>query len=161
MKAEYTQMIDDTRQEISTIRTWINQGRNQIDSKSRYLIAYCVVKSSGTSEVIYKNIVFDYLSIGAQHETVAYLEKMILDSSSNPNTGNISNLLQTVSVPWKEQFEKEVKDRNIKSDINSLVQLRNDFAHGKNINISIDAMLKYFDSTVEMLYILDNIVKQN
>lgn len=124
-------MIDDARQEISNIRTWINQDRNQLDSKSKYLISYCVVRASGTIEVTYKNIIFDYLTTGAQSETVVYLEKMILDSSSNPNTGNISNLLQSVSVPWKTQFDQDVKEDNIKSDVNSLVQLRNDFSHGK------------------------------
>lgn len=131
MKDEYIQMIDDARQEISNIRTWINQDRNQLDSKSKYLISYCVVRASGTIEVTYKNIIFDYLTTGAQSETVVYLEKMILDSSSNPNTGNISNLLQSVSVPWKTQFDQDVKEDNIKSDVNSLVQLRNDFSHGK------------------------------
>lgn len=152
-------MIDDARQEISNIRTWINQDRNQLDSKSKYLISYCVVRASGTIEVTYKNIIFDYLTTGAQSETVVYLEKMILDSSSNPNTGNISNLLQSVSVPWKTQFDQDVKEDNIKSDVNSLVQLRNDFSHGKNINISIDTVLRYFESATKMLYILDNIVK--
>lgn len=159
MKDEYIQMIDDARQEISNIRTWINQDRNQLDSKSKYLISYCVVRASGTIEVTYKNIIFDYLTTGAQSETVVYLEKMILDSSSNPNTGNISNLLQSVSVPWKTQFDQDVKEDNIKSDVNSLVQLRNDFSHGKNINISIDTVLRYFESATKMLYILDNIVK--
>lgn len=152
-------MIDDARQEISNIRTWINQDRNQLDSKSKYLISYCVVRASGTIEVTYKNIIFDYLTTGAQSETVVYLEKMILDSSSNPNTGNISNLLQSVSAPWKTQFDQDVKEDNIKSDVNSLVQLRNDFSHGKNINISIDTVLRYFESATKMLYILDNIVK--
>ena len=160
MRAEYIQMIDDARQEILNIRTWINQDKNQLDSKSKYLIAYCVVRASGTIEVTYKNIIFDYLTTGAQSETVVYLEKMILESSSNPNTGNISNLLQSVSVPWKDLFDQGVKEDNIKSDVNSLVQLRNDFAHGKNINISIDTVLRYFESATKMLYILDNIVKE-
>ena len=159
MKAEFIQMIDDTRQEISNIKDWINKGRNQLDSKSKYLIAYCVIKSSGTVEVIYKNIIFDYLIIGAQTETRVYLEKKILDSSSNPNTGNIGDLLQNVSSSWKDQFDQDIKEGNIKSDLNSLVQLRNDFAHGKNIHISIDTVLRYFESAEKVLYILDNIVK--
>lgn len=158
MRAEYVQMIDDTRQELLNIRTWINAGRNQFDSKSKYLISYCVIKSCGTTEVVYKHMVFDYLIIGAQSETVVYLEKMILDSSSNPNAGNISNLLQMVSAPWKERFNQEIAQGNIKSDLNSLVQLRNDFAHGKSINISIDTVLRYFESAVKVLEILDNIV---
>lgn len=90
MNGDYEQMINDTMDELESIRKWINKG-NQFDSKSRYLISYAVVKSSGTVEVIYKRLVFDLLIKGASIETKTYLEKMIIDSSSNPNTGNMVN----------------------------------------------------------------------
>ena len=94
MNGDYEQMIK-----------WINKG-NQFDSKSRYLISYAVVKSSGTVEVIYKRLVFDLLIKGASIETKTYLEKMIIDSSSNPNTGNMSQMLQQISSELKNKFDR-------------------------------------------------------
>ena len=83
---------------------------------------------------------------------------MILDSSCNPNTGNMSNLLQNISSEWKEQFDALVKEAGKISKINSLVQLRNDFAHGDNITVSIDTVISYFDAAKDILNILDTVV---
>lgn len=149
MNGEFIQMIEDTRAELDSIRKWINAG-NQFDSKTRYLISYAVVKASGAVEVIFKNMIYNYLSVGAN-------EKAIIDSSCNPNTGNMSNMLQNISSEWKTLFDQQVKQSGEKDKLNSLVQLRNDFAHGDSISVSIDTVIKYFDSAVKILNILDNV----
>ena len=74
MNGEFIQMIEDTRGELDSIRKWINAG-NQFDSKTRYLISYAVVKASGAVEVIFKNMIYNYLSIGANEKAKGYLEK--------------------------------------------------------------------------------------
>jgi len=38
------------------------------------------------------------------------------------------------------------------------VQLRNDFAHGDNVNISINTVITYYDAGISILNILDNII---
>ena len=91
MNGRYSDMIRDTETELNSIRHWINAG-NQFDSKTRYLVSYSVIKASGTVEVIFKNIIYDYLITNANDKTKMYLEKMIVDSSCNPNTGNMSNM---------------------------------------------------------------------
>ena len=157
MKCEYLEQVESTRNELKDIKKWINTGSNKFDSKTKHLISYCVVKASGTIEVIYKHILYDYLVEQAKPETNNYLEKMILDSSSNPNTGNIINMLQNISSKWKSDFERDVQPPE-KSDLNSLVQLRNDFSHGSNLSTSIESVLKFFESGVKVLKILDKIV---
>ena len=159
MKDEYIALIDDTKRELDEIRKWINNGKNKFDSKMKYLISYSVIKSSGSIEVIFKGMVYDYLSCGANMEAKQYMMKMVLDSSCNPNTGNISNMLQNLSGEWKEKFDVDVKSSGCKDKLNSLVQLRNDFAHGANINVSIDTVITYFNSAVEILKILENTMK--
>ena len=156
MNGRYNDMIKDTETELNSIRQWINAG-NQFDSKTRYLVSYSVIKASGTVEVIFKNIIYDYLIINANDKTKMYLEKMIVDSSCNPNTGNMSNMLQNMSSVWKESFDHLVKESGHKDKLNSLVQLRNDFAHGESIAASIDTVIKYFKSAVEILKILDSV----
>lgn len=156
MNGEFLQMIADTRGELDNIRKWINAG-NQFDSKTRYLISYAVIKASGTVEVIFKNMIYNCLSDGANEKAKGYFEKTIIDSSCNPNAGNMSNMLQNISSEGKTLFDQQVKQSGEKDKLNSLVQLRNDFAHGDSISVSIDTVIKYFDSAVKILNILDNV----
>lgn len=128
MRSDYADLIKNTDRELQEIRKWINADKNRFDTKTKYLIAYSVIKASGSIEVVFKQIIYDYLTREAGEKTATYIEKMILDSSCNPNTGNMSNLLQNISSEWKEQFDALVKESGKKSKINSLVQLRNDFA---------------------------------
>lgn len=158
MRSEYVDLIKNTDRELQEIRKWINADKNKFDTKTKYLIAYSVIKASGSIEVVFKQIIYDYLTREAGEKTATYIEKMILDSSCNPNTGNMSNLLQNISSEWKEQFDALVKETGKKSKINSLVQLRNDFAHGDNITVSIDTVISYFDAAKDILNILDTVV---
>ena len=86
---------------------------------------------------------------------------MILDSSSNPKTGNMSNILQNISSKKRNIFDQKVKESDKKDKLNSLVQLRNDFAHGGNINISIDTIITYYDAGRSILDILDDTINEN
>lgn len=158
MRSDYADLIKNTDRELQEIRKWINADKNRFDTKTKYLIAYSVIKASGSIEVVFKQIIYDYLTREAGEKTATYIEKMILDSSCNPNTGNMSNLLQNISSEWKEQFGALVKESGKKSKINSLVQLRNDFAHGDNITVSIDTVISYFDAAKDILNILDTVV---
>ena len=158
MRDEYIQQLDDARQELECIREWINKDRNKFDIKTKYLVSYAVVKASGSIEVVFKKIVFDFLSQNVREETGQYLEKMILDSSCNPNTGNMSNMLQNISGLKRNIFDQQVKESEKKDKLNSLVQLRNDFAHGDNVNISINTVITYYDAGISILNILDNII---
>jgi len=63
------------------------------------------------------------------------------------------------STERREEFDKKVKESGYKDKINSLIQLRNDFAHGDSINVSIDTVITYFDAAVEVLKILDAVVR--
>ena len=158
MRIYYADMIKNTDRELQEIRKWIKADKNRFDTKTKYLIAYSVIKASGSIEVVFKQIIYDYVTREAGEKTATYIEKMILDSSCNPNTGNMSNLLQNISSEWKEQFDALVKESGKKSKINSLVQLRNDFAHGDNITVSIDTVISYFDAAKDILNILDTVV---
>lgn len=158
MKDDYITLLENTNQELEEIKKWINTGKNKFDSKTRYLIAYSVIKSSGSIEVVFKQIIYDYLTKGVVGKTATYIEKMILDSSCNPNTGNMSNMLQNICSEWKKKFDEEVKRSGKKDKINSLVQLRNDFAHGDNITVSIDTVITYYEAAKDILNILDSIV---
>lgn len=157
MSGNFFVKIDDTREELKSIRSWINNG-NQFDSKTRYLVSYAVIKACGTVEVIFKTLIYDYLCENANEGAKNYFEKAILESSCNPSTGNMGNILQNISGHWKKTFDKRVKESGEKDKLNSLVQLRNDFAHGDSIGVSVDTVINYFESAIKILIILDEVI---
>ena len=161
MKNDYIVILNDTKNELLEIKKWIDQEKNKFDSKSRLLISYSIIKACGSIEVVFKHIIFDCLSDGVNDKTVSYIEKMILDSSCNPSTRNMGNMLQKISPLLKNNFENRLKLIGKKDKINSLVQLRNDFAHGDSIRVSIETVVTYFSAAVEVLNILDEVVLNN
>lgn len=156
MIAENIRRLDDCKVELDNIRMWINS--NPLHSNVRYLVSYAVVKASGTIEIVLKSMVYDYLAEGAKVPTQAYLTKMVVDSSCNPNTGNISKMLEQIDVAKKTSFENSIKGSTQKGDLNSLVNLRNDIAHGRVISVTIGTVIKYFESGRSILEKLEQIL---
>ena len=121
----------------------------------KYLVAYTVVKASGTIEIVFKSILHVFLAEGSKAETQLFLEKNIVDLSCNPSTGNIERLLEQIDNERKQSFSSRTKGIQEKTDLNSLVSLRNDLAHGRSINVSINVVQRYFESGVKILSMLE------
>ena len=73
MKDELKRIADETHLELDKISNWINS--NKLDFKVNYLNAYSVIKASGTIERIFKSMIYDRMSEGANDETCYYLTK--------------------------------------------------------------------------------------
>lgn len=157
MNDELKQIVDDCKSDLDKIEEWINS--NPIHINGKYLVAYSIIRASGTIEVLYKRIVFDFLSDSVREETKNYLEKQILDSSSNPNTGNMLRVLDQFDGKRKEKFYSLIKDSTEKGYLSSLVNLRNDIAHGRACNSSINDVKKYFDGGLRILNSLEKVLK--
>lgn len=156
MNGKYLADIKDCKLQLNNIKKWIDD--NKLHSNVRYLICYAVIKACGTTEVIFKGIIFDHLSKGANEETKEYLTRNILESSSNPKPNNIERLLKSINSDWQKQFSKKINKTNAEADLKSLVQLRNEFSHGNNITSSIEDIIRYFDGAEKILIELDVIV---
>ena len=157
MNGSNLQLINDCRTELDDIKSYIMP--KPLDSVVKYLVAYSVVKTSGTIEIVYKDIIYSHLIKNANNEAISYFSKNIKDSSSNPKTGKISNLLEQINPAWKDSFENQLKNSTDKGHLNSLVELRNQLAHGNSITSSIDDVIRYFEGGCNVLNILDSIVK--
>lgn len=156
MNGNYQGMIDDCKLELKNIKQWIDN--NKLHSNVKYLVSYAVIKACGTTEVIFKRIIFDYLSNGANNETIEYLTHNIIESSYNPSCFKIERTLKLINVNWKKSFSDKFNKSNEKTELDSLIQLRNDFSHGGNISASIEDIIKYFDGAEKILKELDLIV---
>lgn len=157
MIADNIRQLDDCANEILQIKNWIN--RNQMDSNVRYLTAYAVVKASGTIELVMKSMVCDYLADQARTETQNFLTRNIIDASFNPSTSKIAWLIEQFDSSKVASFNTQVSgEQNIKSQLNSLVSLRNDIAHGRTITASISTIETYYGSGRRVLQILDSLL---
>lgn len=156
MNGSYLTKINDCKIELVNIKRWID--KNKLHSNCRFLISYAVIKACGTTEVIFKSIIFDHLTSGANSEAIEYLNRNILESSTNPGFNNIGRLLKSINPSWQQKFFDEFNRKSEKGDLNSLVQLRNQFSHGNSISASIEDVIKYFDGAERILIKLDDII---
>ena len=157
MKDELKRIADETHLELDKISNWINS--NKLDFKVNYLNAYSVIKASGTIERIFKSMIYDRMSEGANDETCHYLTKKILDASYNVSFKKIQNILEGINPEWFKELKSRVSQKNnLQNDLNSLIQLRNTFAHGNSINESIDAIIGYYESGMLVLEELDKVI---
>lgn len=156
MDSRYIAQLDNCSHELQLIETHING--DKFNSLNPFLISYAVIKACGSIEVVYKNLIVDIIVVGSTAEAKNYLEKNIRDSSSNPTTGNIQRLLQDLNSTWAQQFEAKTKGTGEKGSLSSLVGLRNDFAHGRNVTASIGNVRQYFDDAKTVLTWLDSII---
>jgi len=80
----------------------------------------------------------------------------------NPSYSNICQLLQDFDEDWKIAFKSVVDACGDKiiliNSLQSLVDARNDFAHGGNPNVSIGDVRQYFIHARQLAEMLDNVV---
>ena len=156
MNGENIQVLEDCQREIFKIEDWINH--HQLDSNIKFLVSYAVIKASGTIEAVLKSSLYEYLSKNAMEETKSFLQKNILEASFNPSTKQVSNIFDKLNSSWSQIFLEQTKSLQEKTDLNSLVSLRNDFAHGSSITTSIQTVKRYFFSGKRILEIIDDII---
>lgn len=155
MRAELATKLDDCIDELQIIKKRID--KNQFDDMVMFLQRYAIIKACGTVETVVKNMIADHVDAGTSTELQNYISYRVRDSSTNPTTGNISNLLgEFSSSVWKTNFDEKVKQHvNEKTSLNSLVQLRNDFAHGQSPNTTINTIIKYFKDARVIITLVD------
>lgn len=155
--------LKEAKIELYAIKKIIDE--NKLGSSVPYLVNYAVVRSSGCLERCYKQLIFDFLQVDEKYQLNQYLKNNVLDSSSNPKTGNISSTLEGMDGNWAQSFNMYVNvissSDEHKSNLNNLVQARNDFAHGVNqSNLQIGTIIKNFESGIYILKILDCILNE-
>lgn len=149
MNGDYRQTLRDCEVELNSIQQWIHS--NRLDSNVRFLTSYSVIKACGTVEYVFKQIVYNYLSSGANEEAKTYLNKSIIEASFNPSTGQMYRILEKINSDWRVGFENLIKGSSQMGQLNSLVKLRNSFAHGSAITASINDVKNYYNAGIWIL----------
>ena len=159
MNEDEKRILDDCDLEIKNIKTWIDN--NKLDSNVKFLVAYAVIKASGSIELVFKSMINTFLSQNCIDETKAFLTKNIIDSSANPSPGIIEKYLEQFDSDRKVRFSDLLNGSQDKGNLKSLVNLRNDIAHGRTINSSINVVESYFESGKEILEILEKVINNS
>ncbi len=127
-----------------------------------YLNQYAIIRACGAIEFAFKNIITDQCSKRSKQQIKSFINKKVRDSSMNPSYTNICSLLADFDISWKEAFKSDFKihpDKDkLKTSMESLVDARNDFAHGGSPTLSISNTLDYFYDFREVIKLLDTVV---
>lgn len=155
MNGNNNQSIQDCISELTNIKKFITE--DPLGDMVKYLVSYSVIKSCGTLEIVFKDIIYNHLIKNANQEAIAYFSKHIKDGSANPKFDNMCSLLKQINGDWNAAFKDEIQEVD-KQSLNSLVELRNQLAHGNSITSSIDDIITYFYSGCNIIMVLDSIV---
>jgi hypothetical protein len=127
-----------------------------------YLNKYSVIKSCGTIEISFKTLIADYCSKRSKQQVKNFLNRKVRENSSNPSYSRIVQVLAEFDSSWATNFKKRMEAlanyNSILSSVQSLVDARNDFAHGGNPTITYADVRHYFNESKDMIITLDNVI---
>lgn len=128
-----------------------------------YLNKYAIIRACGAIEVGFKTIIADCVSNGSKPQVKSFVDARIRESSMNPRYELILKTVEQFDEDWEKEIKKRVKNHpqkdKILSSLDSLVECRNEFAHGGNPNKSIEDVIEYFSDSRLILQILDDVVR--
>ena len=157
MNQDDKRILEDCDSEIEIIKKWIDN--HKLDSNVKFLVSYAVIRASGSIEVVFKSMISTFLSQNCIKETKQYLAKNIVESSANPSPTMIKKFLEKFDSDRTKEFEDKLKGTQEKGDLTSLVNLRNNIAHGQPIPSTITEVESYYLSGKMVLQTLEQILK--
>lgn len=161
MKKELLDILTDCEAELLSIKAIIDA--NPLDRTTKYLNKYSIMKACGTIEFVFKSIIANYFDSSSMIQVHNFINKNIRESSANPRYDKICSMLSTYDPYWCQTFKStvnsHVKADKIKISLESLVEQRNAFAHGKNTTATIANISDYYADAVIILNYLDSAVK--
>ncbi len=127
-----------------------------------FLTKYALIRACGTIEVAFKMIVADFGAKRSKAQIKQFLTMTVRNNSRNPTYSNICSLLGYFDEGWRKQFKVRVDARGDKAAVllalQSLVDSRNEFAHGGSPTITLNDVLTYFAQTRQIMEDLDAVV---
>ncbi len=148
--------------ELRQIEMLIEEVVGSTGTLVKYLTKYALIRSCGAIEFSYKTIIADFDQHTHNEQIRNFLQSKVRESSSNPSIDNILNTLKSFDEGWKNALREKINshpDRErIRSSMQSLVTLRNEFAHGGSPVTSFNSIYEYYKDGKLVLEMLDSIV---
>lgn len=155
-------LIDNCQDELNNVKLIID-GLGFSSNIVPYLNKYSVIKACGIVEVSYKSLMADYCDKRSKSQVKSFLKKYVRENSKNPSYKNICTLLKEFDKEWNAEFKRRINihpdKTKIMTSIESLVDARNEFAHGGNPTLTVSDVITYFSDFRIVIEIIDDIVK--
>lgn len=151
-------ILDTCASELASVSS-LHSSLGATALSSPYLTRYALMRACGTIELAYKGLVADRCSRRANRQVKHYLNRTVRESSRNPSFDNICKLIKTFDTAWHTEFKARLDARADKAAIldglQSLVDARNDFAHGGMPNMTLGDVLDYYARVRKLIDDLD------
>lgn len=129
---------------------------------SPYLAKYAVIRACGVVEVSFKALIADFCNKRSKKQVKRYIALRITRSSANPSHGKIVEMLNQFDENWKNAFKANLgadpARAHLLDSLQSLVDARNEFAHGGSPTLSINDVIRHFDHARQVLEHVDLVV---
>lgn len=127
-----------------------------------YLTNYAVIRACGAIEVSFKSLIADYCSHRSKKQVKRFLQVRIRRGSANPSFKNIIELLGQFDEDWKKTYKANIKSdpdkQHLLNSLQSLVDARNEFAHGGSPTLSIGDVVVHFKNAKKVVEHVDSVV---
>ncbi len=158
---EAEKLMNDCQQELEDIKKIIKK-LSSFDAQVPFLTRYAVIRSSGSLEMAYKSMICDSCETGANRQMKKFLEKNFREKPVNLKYDMICKSLTSFDEAWNKNFKLRLravkKGDSWKTSLDSLMELRNSFAHGGKPTASFADVFEYFKHSRRILILVDRIV---
>lgn len=159
--SEVQLQLNQCKTELTNINTII-LGLGLNSNIVPYLNKYSIIRACGTIEMSFKTLIADYCDRRSKRQVKRFIGKRIRDGSANPSFDMICKFLGEFDEAWKKDFKtnlnSEPNPQALKTSLQSLVDARNDFAHGGNPTISISDVMTYYTNSCRIIEIMDSVI---
>lgn len=139
------------------------KGLGILSSTVPYLTKYALIRACGTIERAFKTLIADFCSQSSTYQIKQFLTKKVRDNSANPKLDRIHGMLNDFDESWSDSLKASMKrhaDRELMTTaLTTLVDARNEFAHGGSPNVSIGDVQSHFMNARKVIEIMDAIIR--
>lgn len=154
-------LLTSCKNELDHVRTSITS-LGLTSTITPYLTNYAVIKACGTIEVSFKSLLADFCNKRSKKQIKRFIDKRVVNGSANPSYVNLLKFLDHFDADWKKNFKANLDaDPNktqIHSSLQSLVDARNEFAHGGTPTITITDVITHFNNSRKAIEHMDFVI---
>ncbi|MBI2529813.1 MAG: hypothetical protein HYW05_01570 [Candidatus Diapherotrites archaeon] len=122
-----------------------------------YLAEYLAVIISGKYEEIIEKVLIEKAKRTKRLFVENFFSEVLSEIFSNPKPKRIKTILDYCDKHWYIKVKKQSSDIGL-SALFSIVNLRNEISHGKNVNITLKEIMRYYRDSKEVIEIIIDVI---